>query len=1825
MNEQSKKKPIIIDSSETSIDTEKLKSSQEEVLEEPVELEDFSSGVPDTSSSVPDTSTLLDDSEELDVDNLQEEYEKLGNCKGENYYSSDCNKFLLKKELIERNYLEEQGHDETPHLYPNLNDKEFNIKIATKKEFNDTKYDGKIYDNIKEQADILAKADFELQPHQAFVKNFMSFQTPYNSLLLNHGLGTGKCMKKGTPIMMSDGSIELVENIKEGDFLMGDDSKPRRVLSIARGKDKMYDIIPVKGDKYTVNQEHILCLKASGFPKLCRNNYKANTNYNIQWIQNNQFQTKTFSFQEKTKNNELEIKAIAESFYNSILSNPETSDNVLEISVKDYLELSDKKKSLLKGYKVPIDFPEKDLPIDPYMIGYWLGDGTTRESAITSQDSRVLYYFAKNLPKYKVSLIHRIGYQYGITGSGRVNENPFLNTLKELNLLNNKHIPMLYKCNSRENRLKLLAGLLDSDGYFDNVSSCFEFTQKNEVLMDDVIYLARSLGFACYKATKNTSWTYKGTKNIGIVYRIHISGAGLEQIPTQIPRKRAIPRKQIKDALVTGIRVEYVNEDDYYGFTLDGNCRYLMGDFSVTHNTCSAIGICEEMRDYMKQMGIKKRIIIVASENVQDNFKTQLFDERKLKLTDGVWNIRGCTGNKLLQEINPMNMRGMTKDKVVSQIKGLINTYYIFLGYVQFANYIIKTMNYTEEVQKQRREKKDKRGKKATSRIQMLKDVKIELNERIIARLKKEFDNRLIVIDEVHNIRKTEDNENKKVAINLELLVKSAENMRFLLLSATPMYNSYKEIIWLLNLMNTNDRRGRIEVRDIFDKHGNFKKQGEELLIRKATGYISFVRGENPYTFPYRVYPNEFAKEHTFPAIKYPSYQMNLKKIKHEDKKRILSLYLNKLNDCGTCGKCQLCAYRYIIYNLRNKQFTITTKTGIVRDMPNFENMESFGYTLLQTPLESLIISYPVQGLKEILDAIPIESAAEDFSQSFSEMSSDEEENIKKDEEKELTGPIEEINDGEESEFKKKKIIVQSSSSENTLLDSGITLLDSGSSEKTLVGGAGPDPHLLTGRIGLERMMTFIDNRSPPLKGDFEYKKATLEKYGKIFSREQIGLYSSKIKTILDNIMNSETGVIGEGVILIYSQYIDSGLIPMALALEEYGFTRYGDNGAKPLFKHAPTPVVDVRTMKPKGSGTFMPARYAMITGEPRLSPNNDFEVKGLTGEDNKDGHKVKVVLISKAGSEGIDFKFIRQVHILEPWYNMNRIEQIIGRAVRNFSHKDLPFEKRNVEIFMYGTILGENKEEAADLYVYRVAEYKAVQIGKVSRLLKETAVDCIIHHDQTNFTQEIMNASLKEPITQILSNGEVLNNFKVGDAPFSPACDYMAQCNYDCRPDKDIDENDLNQDTYSEKFILMNSEKILQRIRMLMKENFFYKKDNLLKLIQTPKEYPYVQIFSALTLLIDEENEFITDKYGRDGRLVNIGEYYLFQPVELRDKNISLFDRSVPIDYKHDMVKFSIKPEIARSVIDKRNIPAKREIVESLEKEEGEEKEKKQEPLKSLQNMREGKKVLDEMRKNFDISLEYTKKIKIPRGEDDWYKYCGLVMKKMTKEYPESKELLIPFLVSHMIELQLFDEKLELMNYLYSLDRIQKQSLEWYAKEYFEMNSMTTRKYTAFIMYKLGKINIMILNEKNEWIPAEPEQQREIATDKNIKEMLTFNAGGYNKIIGFIGYEKSNRYLVFKTKDIASKRDTGARCDESGKIKTMEKLNEIIGEEKYTKESTKIQKQGKEIISEAIGQVELCILQEFILRYFNTIKKDGKKWFLIPEFALWYKMYTIT
>ena len=108
--------------------------------------------------------------------------------------------------------------------------------------------------------------------------------------------------------------------------------------------------------------------------------------------------------------------------------------------------------------------------------------------------------------------------------------------------------------------------------------------------------------------------------------------------------------------------------------------------------TCTAIGVAEEMRAYLKQLNINRRIIVVASPNVQENFKLQLFDERKLEFQNGLWNLNACTGNELLNEINPMNLKGLTKEKIIKMINQIINKYYIFLGYTKFANFIDKAI-----------------------------------------------------------------------------------------------------------------------------------------------------------------------------------------------------------------------------------------------------------------------------------------------------------------------------------------------------------------------------------------------------------------------------------------------------------------------------------------------------------------------------------------------------------------------------------------------------------------------------------------------------------------------------------------------------------------------------------------------------------------------------------------------------------------------------------------------------------------------------------------------------------------------------------------------------------------------------------------------------------------------------------------------------------------------------------------------------------------------------------------------------------------------------
>jgi hypothetical protein len=343
------------------------------------------------------------------------------------------------------------------------------------------------------------------------------------AIAINGPMGTGKCHAFDTSILMYDGSVKMVQDIVVGDKVMGDDSKCRNVVSLGRGEDDMFDIVYSNGEKYGVNSEHIMCLKQSGMNFIKNVKTKSGeTRYKVCYFDKNDYKQHSRRF----ANMEDATKYLDEM---------KLEHDYIEIPVKTLLKLPKYISTNLKGYKRGAEFSSKTVPFDPYIIGAWLGDGTSKKSEM---------------------------------------------------LLDRKHIPDDYKINDRKTRLELLAGIIDTDGSYCHKSKGYDVIQKNKVLADDILFVARSLGFSANMKECEKSCMYKNEKRTGTYHRIHISGDNLSAIPVKCPRKMAISERVInKDSMVMGITIEPRGLGKYYGFELDNNHKYLLGDFTVTHNT----------------------------------------------------------------------------------------------------------------------------------------------------------------------------------------------------------------------------------------------------------------------------------------------------------------------------------------------------------------------------------------------------------------------------------------------------------------------------------------------------------------------------------------------------------------------------------------------------------------------------------------------------------------------------------------------------------------------------------------------------------------------------------------------------------------------------------------------------------------------------------------------------------------------------------------------------------------------------------------------------------------------------------------------------------------------------------------------------------------------------------------------------------------------------------------------------------------------------------------------------------------------------------------
>ncbi len=354
----------------------------------------------------------------------------------------------------------------------------------------------------------------------------------------------GKCFGKGTKILLYSGEIKNVEDIEVGDCLMGDDSTPRHVLSLARGRETMYWIRQNKAIDYRVNESHILSLKRS------RSDGK------------------------------------------------HQNGDVLNLPLLEYLNASEKFKSNYKGYKVTVDFAEQALPINPYFLGLWLGDGNTQDVRISSQDLEIEQFLSQYAEELGLQLTSQIaqgkcpmyGVTSGIQGGDYKKRYSLTSVLNDLNLIGNKHIPEAFIINSRANRLELLAGLMDSDGHYDKACGGYEITQNSLALATQIKFLCDSLGYRTSLIEKQATIAEINFETT--VYRVRFFG-NVDEIPVKIERKKAKPWTCNRSWNQTGISVEIDCEDEYFGFEIDGNKLFLLEDMTVVHNTTVAMNIAE--------------------------------------------------------------------------------------------------------------------------------------------------------------------------------------------------------------------------------------------------------------------------------------------------------------------------------------------------------------------------------------------------------------------------------------------------------------------------------------------------------------------------------------------------------------------------------------------------------------------------------------------------------------------------------------------------------------------------------------------------------------------------------------------------------------------------------------------------------------------------------------------------------------------------------------------------------------------------------------------------------------------------------------------------------------------------------------------------------------------------------------------------------------------------------------------------------------------------------------------------------------------------------
>jgi hypothetical protein len=835
--------------------------------------------------------------------------------------------------------------------------------------------------------------------------------------------------------------------------------------------------------------------------------------------------------------------------------------------------------------------------------------------------------------------------------------------------------------------------------------------------------------------------------------------------------------------------------------------------------TCSAVTIAEQFL----QSAPHKKVIVIVPQALKANFRRTVFDIGRIRWSDeeGQWQSDQCTGTSYLERLDLMQTQDARM--ILYKTDEDRRNRYTITGYQAFANWIKSMLE---------------RGVPKGLTDPVARRV---AEDEILRRL---FSDHLIIIDEAHNLRDTADDaggvagateagaaigdaaENaggKALNPYLRRIVTTAEGLRLVLMTATPMYNAAQEILLLLNYLIMNDsksERSALRVEEYFTKDGDLTTDPARLRIlsRFMRRYVSYMRGENPYTFPLRLRPEAAA---AMPAEEWPAVSATKTPVEFTEEER-----------------------------------------AAMNRMP-------------------LVFTEPVAGSPP--------------------------------------------------EVLLREATSRAQIPEGTVADEDAPVLADAMLDARMQMANISYPNLMSGRAGWD---SFFETRKVAGKQQQLRAFSPVEDVDSVFVGEGLRRHAPKIHRIVESMKRAR------GICFAYSRYIKAGALPLAVALERAGFQRrMADGSFAPLLVDVsrPPPICaicgerDGAEHEEGGAHPFRPACYVLLTSEQDLSPRFADLVRVASSWDEDPawgpvGGQVKVILGSQVASEGLDLKCIREMHVLDAWYHLNRIDQIVGRAIRYCSHAALraverrddltPMSMNNCLIYLHALRVGEGEVvpvegsnaaatagaggggdgavsgklpafegqrklpafETADMYAYRLAVRKALKVGVVQRQLKIHAWDCNLEFEAIIF------AGLPKRL-QVDAQGRVLDEYSIDDQDYTTYCDYQS-CAYQCAIAVPADVR-LDTSTFgisdARRTILAKQE----LVRALFQDQVVVP-ETVIQEIFT-QDLPWEIASEALMELLDGRKFRLRRADGTEGFLMKKAGYVVFQPTAITDTEIPL------------------------------------------------------------------------------------------------------------------------------------------------------------------------------------------------------------------------------------------------------------------------------------------------------------------------------------------------